>query len=112
MLTPKQIWLVCEPIDMRKGIDGLTVIAQQLTDMTWQEGTALLFRNHCGKRMKLLSWDRHGVWLCQRRLYQGRFTWPAKSDTSWTISQAQFDWLVIGVDWQRLSVPEFNPPMC
>ena len=105
MLKPKQIWLVCEPVDMRKSIDALTLIAQAAQNAVWQEETAFLFRNRTGRRIKLLGWDRHGVWLCQRRLHEGRFIWPNTSDTTWILTQTQFDWLTIGVDWQRLSAP-------
>ncbi|EOH8291120.1 IS66 family insertion sequence element accessory protein TnpB [Salmonella enterica subsp. enterica serovar Schwarzengrund] len=30
--------------------------------------------------MKLLMWDRQGVWLCARRLHQGTFYWPRDGD--------------------------------
>ncbi len=108
MLTPKQIWLILEPVDMRKSIDALTLIAQASLHTAWQEGVAFLFRNRTGHRIKLLAWDRHGVWLCHRRLHQGRFIWPNVTDASWTLTQAQFDWLTIGVDWQRLSMDKPN----
>jgi transposase len=93
-------------MDMRKGIDTLTLIAQALFKDAWQQSSAFLFRNRSGCRLKLLSWDQHGVWLCHRRLHRGRFIWPKAEDTSWTLTQAQFDWLIIGVDWQRLSAPK------
>lgn len=106
MLTPQQIWLICEPVDMRTGVDALTIIAQESLKVAWQEGCAFLFRNRTGRRIKLLGWDRHGVWLCQRRLHEGRFVWPTAIDSNWKLTQAQFDWLTIGIDWQRLSAPE------
>lgn len=55
MLKPQQIWLVCEPVDMRKSIDALTLIAQAAQNATWQEETAFLFRNRTGRRIKLLG---------------------------------------------------------
>jgi transposase len=91
---------------MRKGIDTLTLIAQALFKDAWQQGSAFIFRNRTGCRLKLLCWDQQGVWLCHRRLHQGRFVWPSFEATSWTLTQAQFDWLIIGVDWQRLSAPK------
>lgn len=88
---------------MRKGIDTLTLIIDKTRTNAWQEGGVFLFRNRTGTRIRLLQWDTHGVWLCHRRLHQGRFIWPAPTDSLWKLTQAQFDWLVIGVDWQRLS---------
>jgi transposase len=37
-----------------------------------------------------------------RRLHQGHFTWPQTADTLFTLSQAEWAWLICGVDWQRL----------
>lgn len=96
---------------MRKGIDTLTQIAHQLCAQSWQQSTAFIFRNLTGHRIKVLYWDQHGVWLCHRRLHQGRFIWPTSADTQWTLTQAQFDWLIMGVDWQRLSAPLSNWPI-
>jgi len=66
-------------------------------------GSAFIFRNRTGNRLRLLLWDGNGVWLCQRRLHQGRFVWPKANDAVFALSQAQWQWLVAGVDWQRLS---------
>jgi transposase len=52
--------------------------------------------------MKLLVWDGNGVWLCQRRLHRGHFSWPQAATPACTLSLAQWQWLVSGVDWQRL----------
>jgi len=67
------------------------------------EGSAFVFRNACGNRIKVLLWDGNGVWLCQRRLHQGHFLWPKPSGHSFPITQSQWEWLIAGVDWQRLS---------
>jgi transposase len=53
--------------------------------------------------LRLLLWDGNGVWLCQRRLHQGGFVWPKVGDAVFAMTQAQWHWLVAGVDWQRLS---------
>jgi transposase len=66
-------------------------------------GSAFVFRNKSGNRLKLLLWDGNGVWLCQRRLHQGHFIWPKTNATGFSITQSQWQWLVMGVDWQRLN---------
>ena len=38
----------------------------------------------------------------------GGFAWPSEAWGSMTLNAAQFDWLVAGLPWQRLSAP---PPM-
>jgi transposase len=105
--TPSQIWLVVEPVDMRAGIDGLSLRIQNTLGRSACDGTAYGFRNRRGNRMKLLVWDGNGVWLCQRRLHRGHFSWPQAATAACTVSLAQWQWLVSGVDWQRLQV---SPP--
>ena len=101
--SPPQIWLVVAHVDMRRGIDGLSSIVQQVLGQSPCAGSAFVFRNKTGNRLRLLVWDGNGVWLCHRRLHQGGFVWPKVLDASFAISQAQWEWLIAGVDWQRLS---------
>ena len=43
------------------------------------------------------------MWLCTRRLQAGSFAWPSDAAGQVTLTTAQFDWLVAGLPWQRLS---------
>ena len=100
--SPPQIWLAVAPVDMRRGIDGLSSIVQQALGQAPCAGSAFVFRNRSGNRLKLLLWDGNGVWCCQRRLHRGHFVWPKANNAGFSISQAQWQWLIAGVDWQRL----------
>lgn len=100
--TPTQVWLVVEAIDMRAGIDGLSQRIQNTLGRTPCDGSAYAFRNRRQNRLKLLIWDGTGVWLCQRRLHHGHFTWPRADTPAFTLTAAQWQWLITGVDWQRL----------
>ena len=104
--SPTQIWCAIEAVDMRMGIDGLSLRVQQALGKSPCDGSAYAFRNRRANRLKLLVWDGTGVWLCQRRLHQGSFVWPKAGDAVCTLSTAQWNWLIAGVDWQRLSTPE------
>ena len=103
VIRPEQVWLAVEPVDMRLGIDGLSLKVQQALGRSPCDGSAYAFRNRRGNRIKLLVWDGTGVWLCVRRLHQGRFTWPRDDTPLWTLSAEQWQWLVSGVDWRRLA---------
>lgn len=100
---PPQIWLAVAPVDMRRGIDGLSSMVQQALGHAPCAGSAFVFRNRAGNRLRLLLWDGNGVWLCQRRLHQGHFVWPKATNACFSMTQAQWQWLIAGVDWQRLS---------
>ncbi len=98
---PSQIWLAVVPVDMRRGIDGLSAVVQEALGQAPCSGMAFVFRNKVGNRLRLLVWDGNGVWLCHRRLHRGSFIWPKVGDASCCLSRAQWDWLVSGVDWRR-----------
>lgn len=102
--VPSQVWLVVEPVDMRAGIDGLSLRIQTTLGRSPCEGSAYAFANRRRNRLKLLVWDGTGVWLCQRRLHRGHFIWPSAEATVWSLKPEQWRWLVAGVDWQRLEV--------
>ena len=104
--SPTQIWCAIEAVDMRMGIDGLSLRVQQALGKSPCDGSAYAFRNRRANRLKLLVWDGTGVWLCQRRLHQGSFVWPQAGDAVCTLSATQWNWLIAGVDWQRLSVSD------
>jgi transposase len=103
MIAPRQVWLAVEAVDMRIGIDGLSLRIQQALGKSPCDGTAYAFRNRRGNRIKLLMWDGAGVWLCQRRLHTGSFFWPKAGETVCALSADEWQWLISGVEWQRLS---------
>jgi transposase len=107
--NPAVIWLAVAPVDMRRGIDGLSMLVQQALGQAPCSGSAFVFRNRSGNRIKVLLWDGTGIWLCQRRLHEGRFLWPKVTDQCFSVTFEQWQWLIAGVDWQRLSaVPYHN----
>jgi transposase len=105
MPSVNQVWLVVEAIDMRAGIDGLSQRIQDSLGRTPCDGSAYAFSNRRQNRLKLLIWDGTGVWLCQRRLHRGHFIWPRANAPVCTLTAAQWQWLITGVDWQRLDAP-------
>jgi transposase len=118
MLKPEHLFLAVKPVDMRRGIDTLTHYVQETLKTSWHQGAAFVFANKTRTRIKVLRWDKHGVWLCTRRLHQGHFIWPRANDTAWSLTPDQFDWLIAGIDWQKVQghdlarwvhAPE-NPP--
>ena len=96
------LWLVRDPVDMRKGIEGLSAMVRLSLERNPCTEGAFIFRNRAGNRMKLLLWDGTGVWICQRRLHQGRFSWPMEGDRVFTLGHDEWEWLFRGADWQRL----------
>ena len=100
MIQPDQVYLAVGPVDMRWGIDRLSLLIQQTDGRSPCDGTAYGFTNRTRSRIKLLIWDGTGVWLCQRRLHRGHFIWPSSDATILTLTIAQWNWLTTGIDWQ------------
>jgi transposase len=105
MITPTQIYCIIEPVDMRRGADSLSQWIQVNVQKTPCDGTAYALCNRSRTRLKLIIWDGNGVWCCQRRLHRGSFVWPSHADKAWVIDATQWNWLVQGVDWQRMTAP-------
>ncbi len=81
-LTPQmRILLAVQPVDFRKGIDGLSAICRRLMGADPFSGCIFAFRNRRKTTIKLLTYDGQGFWLFQKRLSAGRFSWwPERED--------------------------------
>lgn len=88
-----------EPVDMRRGINGLCELVAQ-AEMGDLSGRNLFV--FCGKRrdsIKVLYFDKSGFCLWQKRLEKARFPWPKKfTENIVNLSPEQFAWLVDGYD--------------
>jgi transposase len=74
-ITPQMRLLVAvEPVDFRRGIDGLARLCRDLGCNPFS-GCLVLFRNKRATAIKGLLFDGQGFWLCQKRLSSGRYRW-------------------------------------
>ena len=105
MIRIDTLWLAAQPVDMRAGADRLLASVVQVFGSA-QAHHGYLFANARATRIKLLVHDGFGVWCAARRLNAGRFVWPhevSAGTAPMTLTQAQFDALVLGLPWQRLT---------
>ena len=103
------LWLAVEPMDMRAGVERLLASVVQVFGSA-QAHHGYLFANARTTRIKLLVHDGFGVWCAARRLNAGRFVWPREVSAGTAplvLTQAQFDALVLGLPWQRLTQMQF-----
>jgi transposase len=77
-LTPQmRILVAVEPVDFRRGIDGLCRLCRQALSADPFSGAVFVFRNRSATAIKILAYDGQGFWLCQKRLSKGKFLhWP------------------------------------
>ena len=73
-LTPQsRIFLATEPVDFRKGIDGLAAVCRQRTGRQPPGGRRLRLSQPLGHRPQTLALRRPGLLAMMKRLSQGRF---------------------------------------
>ena len=75
-LTPQmRIVAAIEPVDFRRGIDGLARFCKEVLKHDPFNGWVFVFRNRSAKALKILIYDGQGFWLCHKRLSSGKFCW-------------------------------------
>jgi transposase len=68
-----RIYVAAEPVDLRRGFDGLAATTRTLIRQDPLSGHVFVFLNRRGNRIKLLTWDRTGFLLIYKRLERSRF---------------------------------------
>jgi transposase len=96
-----RIFVAREPIDMRKGLDGLSGVVIDVIAEDPQSGHLFVFFNRRRDRMKSLVWDSSGYWLLCKRLEHGRFKIfdrVGASRTAFELTSIDFALLMDGID--------------
>jgi transposase len=95
-----RIYLAPGTTDMRKGFEGLYGLVRDRLECDPLSGHLFLFSNARRNRLKILFWDRSGLWVCAKRLEKGRFHWPEPSDAQAKIvlSHEEFAMLIGDID--------------
>lgn len=106
-ITPQMRLLVAvEPVDFRRGIDGLARLCRDLGADPFS-GCLVLFRNRRATALKALVYDGQGFWLCQKRLSSGRLAWWPRAGSPLT----QLDALQLqSLLWNGAVAPAAAPP--
>lgn len=105
-----RVWLACGYTDMRKGMDGLALLAQQALAEDPFSGAVFAFRGKRGGLVKLLWFDGQGMCLFSKRLEKGLFVWPVTNTGRASLSPAQLSMLLEGIDW-RMPRPARRPEL-
>jgi transposase len=95
-------WFALEPLDMRAGADAaLARVVSVFGEARVHH--AYLFMNKRSNRMKVLVHDCFGLWLCARRLHQGRFISARLARGNYaSLTSDQLHALIVGLPWERI----------
>jgi len=110
-ITPHmRILVAVEPVDFRKGIDGLCALCRQKLGTDPFSGILFVFTNKSRQALRVLCYDGQGYWLCHKRLSKGRFIWNFHGDPPVRLLAArQLQILLWNSDPLKISLDEFRP---
>jgi transposase len=111
-----RILVAIEPVDLRKGIDGLAQLCREKLAADPFSGCLFIFRSRRGAAIKVLGYDGQGYWLAQKRLSKGRFRWwPESSEPTRWLESYEAQLLMAAGDvsrvraapmWRRVNAPK------
>jgi len=106
-----KVFVAADVTDMRKSIDGLSALAQDVLKKDIFSGHLFVFCNKRGDKIKILYWDRNGFCLWYKRLERGVFRLPKVQSKVFSIAPNELNLLLEGIDLtdkNRLSAVEFD----
>jgi len=111
MLRPDRgiarVYLHRAPVDMRKQIDGLVLLAKEAIQQDPTSGALFGFINARRNKLKLLVGERNGFIIWYKRLERDKFHWPRRADEAVvTLTGEQLNWLLDGYDVWRMKPHE------
>jgi len=107
-----RIWLATEPIDLRKGFDGLSAIVRSQWRKDVFAGHLFVFLGKRRDRCKILLWDRGGMVIYYKRLERGRFRVPhvLQGAEHVEMDATELTLLLDGIDFGRVKRAEHWQP--
>ena len=93
-----RIYVATGATDMRLSFDGLYSLVIGQLQLDPRSGHLFLFANKRRDRMKILFFDTNSLWVCARRMEQGRLHWPVSEDGRVQLTREEFALLIGGID--------------
>jgi transposase len=107
-----QVWMATEPVDMRRGHDGLLAVVRSLGVADPYSGHLFVFLGRRSDRCKILYWHRGGFVVTYKRLERGRFRLPTMPHDAQSVAMDATSLLMLldGIDLKRVRRPELWEP--
>ncbi len=96
-----RIFVAAEPVDLRRGFDGLAAATRSIIRQDPLNGHVFVFINRRKNRIKFLVWDRTGFLLLYKRLERGTFrvtSEPAVGEGHVEMDAGELGLLLEGID--------------
>ena len=98
----KPVYICCGLTDMRKSINGLSILVQADFSLDPFSDALFVFCNKQKNRIKILEWDGDGFWLYLKRLERGHFRWPSNGSASvMALTARELSYLIEGAKLEK-----------
>lgn len=92
------IYLARDAVDMRKSINGLSILVQTQLNLNPKQAALFVFFNRMRDKVKILYWDRNGFVLWYKRLSRGRYRLPTVANHTHKLSASDLTCILEGLD--------------
>jgi len=96
-----RVYIAPGPTDMRKSINGLSILVAEELELDPLSGHLFGFCNRKRDMVKVLYWDTNGFCLWHKRLEKDRFSWPQTEAEVLAIRGRELAWLLDGLSLDR-----------
>lgn len=105
VLPDTKVFLALGATDMRKAINGLSIIVSEQMRLDIFSGHLFVFCNRKRTILKILYWNTNGFCLWQKRLEKDRFKWPETTKQVMGITSRELSWLIAGLNIRQAHKP-------
>ena len=106
----RRVVLACGYVDLRKGIDGLSmIIGDKYHQNPFEKGTLFLFCGRRADRIKGLWWMGNGYLLLYKRFEAGSLSWPRTSEEAADLTEEQYHYLMLGLNPLDPKIRDVSP---
>ena len=105
-----KIFIHTDPVDMRKSINGLSVIVARDMGGSFEGSHLFIFCNKRRTHLKMLHYDKNGFCLWLKRLEKDRFPWSKDGYGSVIeMNLRELELLLNGIDvWKKFKNLDFE----
>ena len=106
----RRVVLACGYVDLRKGINGLSmIIGDKYRQNPFEKGTLFLFCGRRADRIKGLLWMGNGYLLLYKRFESGSLSWPRNTEEAADLTEEQYHYLMLGLNPLEPKIKEVTP---
>lgn len=100
-LPAHTVYIATGATDMRKSINGLSILVAEVLQLDPFSGHLFAFCNRKRDIVKILYWDRNGFCLWHKRLEKDRFRWPEPEKDIVDVHSHELAWLLDGLSLEQ-----------